>query len=108
MITTHVLDTALGKPARGVPIRLEVADGDTWLLVGVGVTDGDGRLRTLTTAPPPAGVYRIRFDTGAYFAATGQVGFYPSVEVTFVVREGDHHHVPLLLSPFGYSTYRGS
>jgi 5-hydroxyisourate hydrolase len=108
MITTHVLDTATGKPARGVPIRLEVADGDAWLLVGVGVTDGDGRLRTLTAAPPPPGTYRIRFDVGAYFAATGQVAFYPSVEVTFLVRDGDHHHVPLLLSPFGYSTYRGS
>ena len=108
MTTTHVLDTALGKPARGVPIRLEVADGDAWLVVGVGVTDEDGRLRTLTTAPPPPGTYRIRFDVGAYFAATGQSAFYPSVEVTFLVRDGDHHHVPLLLSPFGSSTYRGS
>jgi 5-hydroxyisourate hydrolase len=114
MITTHVLDTAQGRPAAGVPVRLERLEGGTWQLVGEGVTDGDGRLRTLTPAgaDPPAATYRLRFDTGAYFAASGGAGFYPYVEVVFTVAEaapgGGHHHVPLLLSPFGYSTYRGS
>ena len=111
MITTHVLDTALGKPARGVPIKLDVhADDGTWRAVGAGETDADGRLRTLTPAgPAAAGTYRITFDTAAYFAMHGTAGFFPVVEIQFIVREGDaHHHVPLLLSPFGYSTYRGS
>jgi len=109
MITTHVLDTAAGRPAAGVPITLEILEG-TWRALGAGATDDDGRLRTLTPAGPVlAGTYRIRFDTGAYFAAHGIDGFFPVVEIQFVVRDGaQHHHVPLLLSPFGYSTYRGS
>jgi len=110
MITTHVLDTALGRPGRGVAIELERSDGPTWHLIGGGVTDDDGRLRTLTQAGPlMAGVYRIRFQTGAYFAALGTVGFFPVVEIQFTVVDGaGHYHVPLLLSPYGYSTYRGS
>ena len=108
MITTHVLDTALGRPAAGVPVVLERRDGAGWQPVGSGVTDGDGRLRTLDP-PRLAGTYRIRFDTAAYFRASGQAGFYPFVEVVFEVTDAAaHHHVPLLLSPFGYSTYRGS
>jgi 5-hydroxyisourate hydrolase len=110
MITTHVLDTALGRPARGVPVRLEIQDGDTWRLLGAGATDDDGRLRTLTPAGPVSpGRYRIGFDTGAYFAATGVAGFFPVAEIQFQIVDGAaHYHVPLLLSPFGYSTYRGS
>ena len=108
MITTHVLDTALGRPAAGVPVTLDVAEGDGWRRLGAGATDGDGRLRTLfpADAPHAAGTYRLRFDTAAYFA--GRDSFYPWVEIVFAVRAGDHHHVPLLLSPFGYATYRGS
>ncbi len=110
MITTHVLDTALGRPARAVPVRLELQDGDGWRLLGAGVTDDDGRLRTLTPAGPVApGRYRIAFDTAAYFAAAGVDGFFPVVEIQFAIVDGAaHYHVPLLLSPFGYSTYRGS
>ena len=110
MITTHVLDTALGRPARAVPIQLDVRDGDAWRAVGAGETDADGRLRTLTPDGPVAvGTYRLRFDTAAYFAQHDVAGFFPSVEIQFIVRAGEgHHHVPLLLSPFGYSTYRGS
>jgi 5-hydroxyisourate hydrolase len=111
MITTHVLDVARGRPAAGVPIRLDVQDGEAWRAVGGGATDADGRLRTLVPAGATlrAGTYRLRFDTAAYFAAAGVEGFYPHVEVVFAVREGGgHYHVPLLLSPFGYSTYRGS
>jgi 5-hydroxyisourate hydrolase len=102
MITTHVLDTALGKPARGVPIRLETLDGQ---LIGEGKTDDDGRLRTLTAGKElEAGTYRMRFDVAAYNPA----GFYPFVDVVFKIDAGAHYHVPLLLSPYGYSTYRGS
>ncbi len=111
MITTHVLDTALGRPAAAVPIQLAFHEPDgTWRAIGAGETDADGRLRTLTPAGDvDAGTYRITFDTAAYFATHGVAGFFPVVEIQFIVRDGDtHHHVPLLLSPFGYSTYRGS
>ncbi|MEM9489461.1 MAG: hydroxyisourate hydrolase [Myxococcota bacterium] len=118
-ITTHVLDTARGRPAAGVPISLQRRPsddsdgdgGDTWVTVGSGVTDGDGRLRTLVAADTQLepGTYRITFDTAAYFADHGIESFYPLVRVVFAVRAADeHYHVPLLLSPYGYSTYRGS
>ena len=111
-ITTHVLDTSLGRPAAGVQVRLErVVGGGTPEVLGQGATDEDGRLRDL--APPgPAlvpGDYRLVFDTGAWFRAQGLEGFYPQVSIDFELRDGlEHYHVPLLLSPFGYSTYRGS
>ena len=112
MITTHVLDTAAGRPGRGIAIELERRAGDdgAWQPVGAGATDDDGRLRTLTPpGPVEPGTYRIRFQTGAYFAAQGLAGFFPVVEIHFTVADGaQHYHVPLLLSPFGYSTYRGS
>ena len=106
-ITTHVLDTARGRPAAGVAVRLERA-GEP---LGRGETDADGRLRTLLAAGAAVepGRYRLVFDTGGYFARAGIEGFYPEVAIDFEVRDGgEHHHVPLLLSPFGYSTYRGS
>ncbi len=105
-ITTHVLDVSLGRPAAGVPVVLESGGKE----LGRGVTDADGRLKTLLgDAPLAAGVYRLTFDTDAYFKALKTDSFYPSVSVTFEVRKpGEHYHVPLLLSPFGYSTYRGS
>jgi 5-hydroxyisourate hydrolase len=107
-ITTHVLDTARGRPAEGMPVALERAAGDGWALVGRGATDGDGRLGDLGGAAAE-GRYRLTFDTGAYFAAAGVRAFYPEVSVVFVVERGeDHCHVPLLLNPYGYSTYRGS
>ena len=109
-ITTHILDTARGRPAAGVPILLERGDGaGAWSRVGDGVTDADGRLRTLVSGPLTAATYRISFDTGAYFAAANVDAFYPEVSVVFVVKDAaSHYHVPLLISPFGYSTYRGS
>ncbi|HLM67674.1 MAG TPA: hydroxyisourate hydrolase [Longimicrobium sp.] len=106
-ITTHVLDTARGRPAAGVPVRLEQAG----TVLGSGATDADGRLRDLLPpdAPLAPGVYRLVFDTGAYFRGAGTEAFYPQVSIDFQVRDGaQHFHVPLLLSPFGYSTYRGS
>ncbi len=110
-ITTHVLDTARGLPAAGVPVVLErVRGGEAAEELGRGVTDADGRLRTLLGERAlEAGTYRLRFDTSAYFADQGEEGFYPEVSVLFEIRDpSKHHHVPLLLSPYGYSTYRGS
>jgi 5-hydroxyisourate hydrolase len=111
-ISTHVLDTALGRPAAGVRVILEqVGDGGIVVSLGVGETDADGRLRDLLPAGQLLGPgdYRLRFDVGAYFALTGRETFYPSVMVEFsVTGPAAHYHVPLLVSPFGYSTYRGS
>jgi len=111
-ITTHVLDTGRGRPASGVAVTLErLSDTGEAMLLARGTTDADGRLRDLLPAEPrpQAGAYRLTFDTGAYYRALGKESFYPSVAITFVVRAPEeHHHVPLLLSPFGYSTYRGS
>jgi 5-hydroxyisourate hydrolase len=111
-ITTHVLDIARGRPAAGVPVLLETRfQGRSWRSLGRGSTDEDGRL----SVPLPAGFqltegdYRLTFDAGAYFAASGVEGFYTEVVVGFVVRDAAaHYHVPLLLSPYGYTTYRGS
>lgn len=109
-ITTHVLDTARGRPAEGVRIALEVEEGGRFVELGRGATDADGRLRTLMGERPlAAGTYRITFETGAYFAAQGQDSFFPSVTLLFAVKDASqHHHVPLLLSPYGFTTYRGS
>lgn len=104
-ITTHILDTAKGKPARGVPITLEKKDGNAFKELGRGVTDDDGRCKTLLDGEVEAATYRLTFDVSSY----QQDAFFPTVQITFTVKEaGAHHHVPLLLSPFGYSTYRGS
>lgn len=104
-VSTHVLDATTGKPAAGVPVSLEVR-GPVWAPVAAGETDSDGRLRFGTATSP--GVYRLTFGTGDYFTARGTETFYPEVSVTFSVVSDGHVHVPLLLSPFGYSTYRGS
>ena len=110
-ITTHVLDVSLGKPASGVPVILEVEDvGTGWKQLGRGQTDKDGRLRDLLgEGALVEGTYRLTFDTHAYFADRKVVTLYPQVSVVFSVHESDRdYHIPLLLSPFGYSTYRGS
>jgi len=109
-ITTHVLDTSTGRPAAGVPVTLEKQTGASWQSVGQGVTNQDGRItHLLGDAPLTPGIYRLIFDTAAYFSARKQASFYPQVQVMFTVGDaGQHYHVPLLLSPFGYSTYRGS
>lgn len=102
-VTTHVLDTANGCPARGVPVRLQTADGRT---LGAAETDADGRCRELGPARLDPGVYRLVFDTAAYL---GEHAFFPEVSVAFRIADGAaHHHVPLLLSPFAFSSYRGS
>lgn len=108
-ISTHILDTAKGRPAAGVAVTLEQQDGGSWRQVGQGVTDADGRIKPLLEKIPAAGNYRLRFEVAAYFTAMKVDSFYPSVSVDFSVRApNEHYHVPLLLNPFGYSTYRGS
>jgi 5-hydroxyisourate hydrolase len=111
-ITTHVLDTAAGRPAAGVPVTIESrGEGGDWLELGRGATDADGRLRDLLPDDFDfkEGEYRLTFDAASYFASRGVESFYTEVVVSFVVRDaGAHYHVPLLLSPFGYTTYRGS
>ena len=110
-ITTHVLDTARGKPAARVAVLLERQVGRSWTRIGGGATDDDGRLRTLLPADVAfvEGTYRITFDTRGYARDGGTECFFPEVSIVFDVRDAtQHYHVPLLLSPFGYSTYRGS
>lgn len=109
-LTTHVLDTSTGRPAAGVAVHLERKDGDGFRDLARGITNDDGRVVDLL-APDSlvAGVYRLTFATAAYFAKDGRPSFYPDVTIAFeVTQPREHHHVPLLLSPFGYSTYRGS
>src|SRR5262245_23485869 len=111
-ITTHVLDTALGRPAQGVAVVLELqrADGG-WTELARGTTNADGRIPDLLPdgALLQKGTYRVTFDTGSYHRAQGVETFYPLVQVLARFEEtGGHYHIPLLLSPFGYSTYRGS
>jgi 5-hydroxyisourate hydrolase len=109
-ITTHVLDTRLGRPAANVAVSLERLDAGAWQVVGYGATNEEGRLATLLAPDALApGRHRITFDTGAYFQQQQVEHFYPSVTVDFeIVDPAQHYHVPLLLSPFGFSTYRGS
>lgn len=107
-ISTHVLDTMRGTPAAGLDVTLHrrEPDGD-WKEVGTAVTDSDGRVREITDEDLDAGEYKLEFDTQPYFERSGLQAFYPAVSVTFNFESG-HLHVPLLLSPYGYTTYRGT
>ena len=106
-LSTHVLDAMTGRPAAGLAVRLESWTAAGWLVTVEESTDADGRIANLGS--PDAGRHRLTFDTGGYFAALGTATFYPEVSVVFEVTDaGQHHHVPLLLSPFAYTTYRGS
>jgi 5-hydroxyisourate hydrolase len=105
-ISAHVLDALAGTPARGIAVRLETQAGET---LGDAVTDTDGRVSDLGPDRLETGNYQVRFATGDYFAGNGQETFYPFVAVNFTVAPGQaHYHVPLLLSPYSYTTYRGS
>jgi 5-hydroxyisourate hydrolase len=109
-ITTHILDVSLGKPAAGVAVVLAREESGEFVELARGTTDADGRVADLL-APGSLtrGVHRLSFAVGPYFAGSGRASFYPHVDVVFAVTApAEHHHVPLLLSPFGYSTYRGS
>lgn len=110
-LSTHVLDTAAGRPAAGVAVRLDRCDPDGgWTELASGQTGPDGRLSGwLPDGQPAAGRHRLTFGTGGYFAGQGVATLYPEVTITFEVSDaGGHYHLPVLLSPFGYSTYRGS
>lgn len=109
-ITSHVLDTALGRPARNLAVRVDRLDAGSWTTLGEAFTNEGGRINDFPgTGELQEGTYRVTFDTRAYFEATDQPVFFPFVDVVFRV-DGSrgHYHIPLLLSPFGYSTYRGS
>jgi 5-hydroxyisourate hydrolase len=109
-VTSHVLDTSLGKPAAAMSVSLALLEDGAFVELGRGVTDPDGRVKELLGSNALAvGLYRLRFETGAHYRAAGQASFYERVEIQFHVTDASqHYHVPLLLSPFGYSTYRGS
>lgn len=108
-VTTHVLDAARGRPAAGVAVHLEVASGPQWTTLAESSTNSDGRIGELGPQRLEPGEYRLTFATGDYFDALGTETFYPRVQISFRIADSEqHYHVPLLLSPFSYSTYRGS
>lgn len=109
-ITTHILDTSIGKPAVGVDIQLHKKNNDDWQLLAQGITNNDGRIPNLLQSDiiVETGTYKMVFDTEGYFKKQNLKSFYPSVSIEFEVFDTAHYHVPLLLNPFGYSTYRGS
>ena len=109
-ITTHVLDTSLGRPVGGVPVILEIQKAGGWQEISKGATDADGRLQhLLEPGALKVGIYRLTFETSVYFHARKIHGLYPQVTIVFQVADAkEHYHIPLLLSPYGYTTYRGS
>jgi 5-hydroxyisourate hydrolase len=110
-ISTHILDTALGRPAAGVPVTLALMENGDWSLINEAITDGDGRCKHLLppTQPLQAGVYRIHFETAVYYERNRLEGLYPYVEIFFAASDKEqHYHIPLLLTANGYTTYRGS
>jgi len=106
-ITTHVLDTTLGKPAAGIAVRLNKENGGGWVEVNASVTDADGRCRDLTESAP-AGRYRLTFHVDAYFKHLHRTSLYSEISIVFACSGNEHYHLPLLLSDNGYTTYRGS
>ena len=109
-LTTHILDTTKGKPAKDVPITLYKNEKEQWTELVKGITNKDGRIPDLLKKDIvlEKGIYKIRFETKDYFDKDGIASFYPFVEIVFDITTQEHYHIPLLLSPFGYSTYRGS
>ncbi len=113
-LSTHVLDSATGRPAEGMAVTLSARveadrhEGPLWRPVGVGRTNPDGRLTEWGPGLSGPGTYRLTFDTESWFAARDRECFYPEVSITFTVNDDSHYHVPLLLAPYAYSTYRGS
>ena len=108
-ISTHVLDLSSGQPAAGVAVLAELSTGEGWEEVGSGLTDDDGRIGDLVEGAVVAGSYRMTFESGSYYASISVGGFYPRIVIHFDVGQpSDRLHVPLLISPYGYSTYRGS
>jgi 5-hydroxyisourate hydrolase len=110
LVTTHILDTTRGRPAAGVAITMYEKAGLEWIEVASGITDHDGRIKELLKPgiTLPFGTYKMHFAVKEYFEVHGIDAFYPFVDIVFDIRSKEHYHVPLLLNPFGYSTYRGS
>jgi 5-hydroxyisourate hydrolase len=106
-ITTHVLDTVLGKPAAGIALRLDKLEGNQWETISSGATDEDGRSHDLAQ-DAKEGVYRLTFDTEGYFQRNSRTSIYPQISITFVCSGNEHYHLPVLLSDNSYTTYRGS
>lgn len=108
-VTTHVLDTSRGKPAWGITVLLYQKVGREWIQYAKGITGKDGRVTNLLTEDQklPLGIYKLTFDTLSYFDTMDIECFYPTVEITFDIKMVEHYHIPLLVSPFSYSTYRG-
>ena len=109
-VTTHILDTTRGRPAEGITILLFQQQADNWRQVSLATTNEDGRVTDLLSAGAvlEPGIYKLKFETKAYFDKQAVQSFYPYVEISFSINDAEHYHVPLLLNPFGYSTYRGS
>jgi len=109
-LTTHILDTSIGKPAEGVTVLLEMNQNGEWKKIAGGITNPDGRIMDLVAADESLqpGSYRLVFDTTSYFGKQNKKTFYPRITIEFSITDKSHYHVPLLLNPFGYSTYRGS
>jgi 5-hydroxyisourate hydrolase len=109
-LTTHVLDTSKGRPAEGISVFLYQQHNDKWSEITIGTTNHDGRIPNLLSSDVilQPGNYKLRFDTKEYFDKLGIQSFYPFIEITFIISGNEHYHVPLLLNPFGYTTYRGS
>ena len=109
-LTTHVLDTSKGRPAEGIAVFLHQQHPDDWREISIGTTNKDGRIPDLlrNDIVLESGIYKLRFETKEYFDKQGIQSFYPFIEITFIIAGREHYHVPLLLNPFGYSTYRGS
>jgi len=108
MITSHILDTSTGKPAEGIAVNLFFLEKNDWIKIAEAESNEDGRIKEWLTKEPETGTYKIRFDTKEYFENNSIDTFYPYVEIVFEIHTKLHYHVPLLISPFGYSTYRGS
>ncbi|MBK7561359.1 MAG: hydroxyisourate hydrolase [Chitinophagaceae bacterium] len=109
-LTTHILDTTKGKPAKGVTVVLFQQHEEDWKQLTLGATNGDGRIPNLLQKDSilDPGIYKMKFGTKEYFESQGVQTFYPFVEITFTITGSEHYHIPLLITPFGYSTYRGS
>ncbi|MBK8981477.1 MAG: hydroxyisourate hydrolase [Ignavibacteria bacterium] len=110
LITTHVLDTSTGKPATGVKAELFFLDNTLWKMIAEGITNEDGRITDLLNERDSLqfGLYKLKFETGDFFFKNGADTFYPYAEITFKINDDRHYHIPLLISPFGFTTYRGS
>ena len=108
MITSHILNISTGKPAEGVEAVLFYQANNNWTEIAKSKTNSDGRIQEWLSKEPAAGVYKIRFETKEYFGKNSIATFYPYVEIVFEIKSNEHYHIPILLSPFGYSTYRGS